>query len=174
MLEVEVRSFITKSQYNSFLKFFKKKGKFLNRENQTTYYFSGSHDLRIQKNDNFAKLWLKGGKIHDKYREDIEVKCDKEDFEKLESLLVMMGFQVKIKWFRKRNNFLWEGTKVSVDFTRGYGYIIEFEKIVPSIKKEKTYKLLLEKAKDLGIMVTKREEFDKKFNYYKNNWKRLI
>jgi len=173
-IEVEIRSFLTKKQYENFLKYFKKKGKFLEKENQITYYFSSPKDLRIQKTDKVSKLWLKSGKIHQKFREDIVVECGKKDFKKLEKLLQNLGFKVKIKWFRKRNNFLWKGIKVSVDFTKGYGYIIELEKITKEKGKEKVFQYLAGKLKGLGIKPTSKKKFDKKFNYYRNNWKKLI
>lgn len=173
-IEVEVRSFITKKQYENFLKYFKTNGKFLGKENQITYYLAGPNDLRIQKTNNLAKLWLKGGKIHAKFREDIVVRCDREDFEKLEELLLKLGYKVQIKWFRTRNDFLWKSIRVSVDFTRGYGYIIELEKMAAEKDKEKIYHFLLGKLKTLGIKPTPKQELDKKFNYYKKNWGKLI
>jgi len=167
-IEVEARSFITKKQYEDFLKFFRKKGKFLGRDKQITYYLSGPKDLRIQKTNKFSKLWLKDGKIHAKYRQDIEIRCAREDFEKLEELLLKLGYKVQIKWSRVRNDFLWKGIRVSVDWTRGYGYIIELEKRGREKDKEKIYQSLLKKLKELGIKLTPKKEFDKKFNYYKN------
>lgn len=173
-IEIEVRSFIAKSQHQRLLKFFKKHGKFLGKDNQITYYFSGPKDLRIQKTDKYAKLWLKGGKIHAKYREDIEVHCQKEDFEKLEELLLKLGYNVQIKWFRARNDFLWKGIRVSVDFTKGYGYIIELEIRGEEKNKEIIYRRLLKALEELGIKLTLKKEFDQKFNYYRKNWRKLI
>lgn len=62
-IEVEVRSFISKSKYNELLKFFKKGGKFVNEDYQETYYFDTKEDLRIQRNNFFSKIWLKKGRI---------------------------------------------------------------------------------------------------------------
>jgi len=173
-IEVEVRSFISRKKYNHLLKYFKKNGKFLGKDNQITYYFSGPKDLRIQKTGKLSKLWLKSGKIHEKYRQDIVVRCNKEDFENLDKLLSGLGFKVKIKWFRKRNEFLWKGTRVCLDWTRGYGYIIELEKMTTEKNKEKVYRDLLQKLRELNIKLTPKEIFDKKFSYYKNNWRKLI
>jgi len=173
-IEVEVRSFISKSQYQNLLDFFKKNGKFLGDDYQITYYFSGKNDLRIQKNNNFAKLWLKSGKIHDNAREEIEVKFNRNDFDKLEKLLLALGYKVEIKWFRKRNKFQWKNIKVTVDFTKGYAYIIELEKLSTAKNKDKVYQNLLNQFSSLKIELTPKKEFEKKFNYYKNNWEKLI
>jgi predicted adenylyl cyclase CyaB len=173
-IETEVRSFISSLQYKKLLSFFKKSAKFLGQENQETYYFSGPNDLRIQKTDNTAKLWLKGGKLHQKSREDIVVRCQKDDFENLENLLLKLGYKPEIKWFRKRNNFLWQGITISLDFTKGYGYIIELEKMGDKKSAKKDYKILLAKIAELKVELTPKAEFDKKFAYYKKNWKKLI
>jgi predicted adenylyl cyclase CyaB len=173
-IETEVRSFISPLQYKKLNSFFKKSAKFLGQENQETHYFSGPNDLRIQKTNNTAKLWLKGGKLHQKSREDIVVRCQKDDFENLEILLLRLGYKPEIKWFRKRNNFLWQGITVSLDFTRGYGYIIELEKMGDLKSSGKNYNLLLAKLGELGVKLTPKAEFDRKFAYYKKNWKKLV
>jgi len=172
-IEVEARSFISHEQYENLINFMKDNAEFLGEENQVTYYFSGNSDLRIQKNDKFSKVWLKKGSLHDDHREEIEVRFDIKDFEKLEKIFKELGYVVEIKWFRLRNKFSWEGIKVTVDHTRGYGYIIELEKIVEN-DEENVYRQLEEKIKSLGIEMTPKEVFNEKFKDYKNNWKRLV
>jgi predicted adenylyl cyclase CyaB len=173
-IETEIRSLITKKQHQDLLKFFKKDGKFLGEERQVSYYFSGENDLRIQKSNKSAKIWLKKGKMHEDSREEIEIKIDKNEFENAKKLFEALDYEVKIEWFRKRNNFLWKGINVAVDDTRGYGYIIELEKMCKPIEKEKITNILRARIKLLGIKETKKEKFDKKFEYYKKNWKKLI
>ena len=172
-IEVEIRSFITKEKYGELIEFFKKNGKFLEEDEQETYYFDCDEDLRIQKNNFFSKIWMKKGKIHDEQREEIEIKFAREDFEKLEKLFISIGFKVKIKWFRKRHNFDWKEISISIDYTRGYGYIIELEKMADEIGKDKTLEELKEKMKELNIPLTPKEEFNARFEDYKENWKEL-
>lgn len=172
MIEVEIRSFISEKQFNQLLGYMKQNAKFLGEDNQISYYFSGSADLRIQKCDTYAKIWLKKGKIHDKHREEIEIKFDREDFEKLEKLLNVLGYEVEIKWFRDRKRFDWDGIKVTLDYTKGYGYIIELEKLV-SRSEEKIYKELEDKLKELGVDITPKKVFEEKFFHYKKNWRSL-
>jgi predicted adenylyl cyclase CyaB len=174
MIEVEIRSFISKAKYEEFLEFFKKEGEFINEDDQTTYYFDAPFDLRIQKNNFFSKIWMKKGKIHDEQREEVEIKFKRDDFERLEQLFHALGYNVYIKWFRKRHNFKWQGIDVAVDFTKGYGYIIEFEKLVEENEKENVLEFLKEKFNMLDISMTSRQEFDQKFNYYKENWLQLV
>ncbi len=173
-IEVEVRSFITKEQYEQLLDFFKAHGQFFTDDTQETFYFSGEQDLRIQKNNFYAKVWLKKGKLHDAQREEIEIRVERKDFEVLEQLFLTLGYTVSIKWFRHRIEFSWEGVMVCLDYTKGYGYIIELEKMCTDSEKEREYVVLLQKLERLGIVLTPKEEFDAKFRHYKENWKRLI
>lgn len=173
-IEVEVRSFISKEKYEELLKFFRQNSEILVEDDyQESYYFNCDEDLRIQKNKSYSKIWLKKGKIHDEFREEIEIKVENEYFEKLEDLFKILGYDVEIKWFRTRWQFLWEGINVSVDYTKGYGYIIEFEKIVED-KPEQEYLNLKSKLEDLGIQISSKDEFDQQFKNYKENWKELI
>src|SRR3989344_6454009 len=145
VVEVELRSFISPEKYEELLTFFKTKGEFLSEDYQETSYFDAKEDLRIQKNNFFSKIWMKKGKIHDEQREELEIKFPKEDFEKLESIFLAIGIKTKIKWFRKRHSFIWEDIDVSVDFTKGYGYIIELEKLSDKENEESTLAYLKQK-----------------------------
>lgn len=173
-IECEVRSFITEEQYESLSERFKKEAVFCGEDKQVTYYFDSKEDLRIQLGNDFSKIWLKKGKLHDEHREEIEIKCKREDFEKLERLFLALGYKVEIKWFRARKTFTRGDIDVMLDYTRGYGYIIELEKMSAQKDKEKTIELLKEKMKELGIPFTPKEEFDKRYQYYKENWKKLL
>ncbi|HLC58246.1 MAG TPA: CYTH domain-containing protein [Candidatus Nanoarchaeia archaeon] len=173
-IEVELKVFISEQKYNELLDFFTKNAEFLKKDNQETYYFDCKEDFRIQKNDYFSKLVWKSGKVHDHQREEIEIKFDKDDFSKSERLLKLLGFDVGIKWFRERTDFKWNDISISVDFTKGYGYILELEKMSSEQDKEKTEEYLKEILKSLNLELTPREEFEKKFKYYKENWRILI
>ncbi len=172
-IEAEIRSFVSEDQHKKLLRFFKKEGKFLGTENQVSYYFSGEQDLRIQKSDKSAKIWLKKGEMHADSREEIEIKFDVSQFENAENLFKVLGYEVKIKWFRKRNTFNWRGISVMLDDTKGYGRIVELEKMCKESEKEKTIEMLKNKLASLKIAETQKSEFGEKFEYYKKNWKKL-
>jgi len=172
-IEVEIKSFITPEKYNELIEFFKKEGEFVNEDYQETYYFDCEEDIRIQKNNFFSKLVMKKGKVHDTDREETEIKFDKDDFEKLEKLFLSMGINVEIKWFRNRHAFKWQDIEVMVDYTKGYGHILELEKMSTEEGKESALAMLKQKLELLNIPLTPREEFEKKFKHYKENWKEL-
>ena len=173
-IEVEIRSFISKEKFDALLDFFKKNASLVKEDYQETFYFDCDQDLRIQRNNFFSKICLKKGNIHDNYREEIEIKFDRDEFEKLEKLFLSLGYNVEIKWFRKRFEFKWDDIKVCLDYTKGYGYIIELEKICSENKKESELEKLKQKLKSLGVEITPKEEFNKKFLYYKKNWRSLV
>ena len=173
-IEVEVRSFISKERYYELLKFFNQTATLVKEDFQETHYFDCEQDLRIQKNKFGSKIWMKKGKIHDDFREEVEIKTKPEDFDNLGKLFNNLGHGVEIKWLRDRKQFDWNGIKVCLDFTKGYGYIIELEKIGTDENKEELHKELQEKLKELNIPLTTKEEFNAQYEYYKSNWKRLI
>jgi len=166
MLEVELRSFITKEQFDKLLEFFKQNGTLEKEDYQESFYFDCSEDLRIQRNNFGCKIWLKKGKIHDDSREEIEIKFPRDQFETLERLFLSLGMNIEIKWFRDRKQFQWNGIKVCLDYTKGYGHIIELEKLCTESESDKALEELNQKFSEL--------EFEKKFKFYKENWKTLI
>lgn len=174
MIEVEIRSFIVEEKFQELLEFFGKRGKKISEDSQETHYFDSKEDLRIQKNNFHSKIWMKKGKLHDDQREEIEVKVDKDDFEKLGTIFQATGLKVQIKWFRTRHTFEWEGISVMLDHTRGYGHILELEKMSDESQKDEILKLLKSKMESLGIAQTPKSEFDEKYKFYKENWKTLV
>lgn len=173
MIEAEIRSFVTKEQFAQLYALFQEQGTFINTDEQETYYFQTDHDLRIQRNSYFAKIVLKQGKIHDEAREELEIKVDRAQFAKTEALFLALGYPVKIKWFRTRHTFDWGDIKVMLDYTKGYGYIIELEKMCEEKDKAAALVELKTKLAELHIPLTERAIFDEKFKDYEKNWKEL-
>jgi len=173
-IEVEIRSFISKEKYEELLEFFNINAKIEKEDFQETHYFDCEQDLRIQKNNFGSKIWMKKGKIHDDFREEIEIRTKEEDFDKLKNLFGNLGHKTQIIWLRDRKQFDWKGIKVCMDYTKGYGYIIELEKIGTNENKEEILEELNRKFRDLNIELTPKEEFEKQYEYYKENWKELL
>jgi predicted adenylyl cyclase CyaB len=171
--EVEIRSFISKDKYFELVNYFNNNANFLKESDQETHYFDCDKDLRIQKNNDYSKIWLKSGKMHDEKRKEIEIKFDKEDFSKAQELFNELGLNVKIKWFRKRREYSWSEFSVCIDYTKNYGYIIEIEKLCEEKEKDYYEKLIKLKFKELNIIITSKEEFSKKFKNYENNFQKF-
>ncbi|MFA5303330.1 MAG: CYTH domain-containing protein [Candidatus Nanoarchaeia archaeon] len=172
--EVEIRSFISKDKYLELTNFFDKHAVFLSESDQETHYFDCNKDLRIQKNSNYSKIWFKAGKMHDEKRKEIELMLKKEDFSKAQELFNELGFNVKIKWLRKRREYKWGEFSVCIDYTKGYGYIIEIEKLCEEKDKDYYENVIRSKFDEINVKITSKEEFSQKFKDYEKNWKALI
>lgn len=172
--EVELRSFVSEEKYLELIEFFDKEAEFKAENFQETHYFDCGKDLRIQKGNDYSKIWFKEGNMHEGQRKEIELMLKKEDFEKAEELFLDLGFGIKIKWFRKRREYVWGEFSVCLDKTKGYGFIIEIEKLCSEKEKDYYEKLIREKFKELGVKITPKSELDEKFHYYEKNWKALI
>lgn len=172
-IECELRAFVDASRYADLLERFRAETEFEGESEQVTYYFDAPVDLRIQKNDAYSKIWLKKGKLHDEAREEIEVRFPAEDFPKLEALFSALGYDVQIKWFRKRLSFRLGEIAIALDDTRGYGRIVEFEKLCTPDGKEAAGAELREMMTRFGITQTPKEEFDRRYAEYKRDWRTL-
>ena len=168
--EVEIRSFISKEEYQQLKEFFSKKAELLEKRNEETFYLNCDQDLRIQKTSDGAKVWLKKGKLHDNSRQELEVFFNRGDFNKMKEIFKAIGFELEIKWERKRLVFEWGGLTCMLDHTKNYGYIIELEKIVNKKETKEIYDRLKEKLKSLGVSITPKEEFDMRYKEYKRKY----
>ena len=173
-IEVEVRSLINDRQYSKMLSKLQKNARFTRETSEETVYFSGKKDLRLRRNKKEAFLILKEGEIHDDHRKEYEIKFSVSDFENMKKLFESLGYDIEIKWFRKRLEFKQDDIKILLDDTKGYGKIIELEKMVQAKEEKGVYEELENKLKSFNIEITSKEEFNKAFEYYKKNWKNLI
>lgn len=164
-IEVEVRSFLSKKQYEALDLFFQENAEFVAEDIQETVYLEAPLDLRIQKNNNGVKIWTKGGKIHDSAREEIELFCRTEDYHSALLLFKKLGFPPYISWWRKRRMYNWRKVVVALDYTRHYGYILELEKIVTNNRNKALISLSALMA-ELNIVPTPQEVFNTHYETY--------
>ena len=173
-IEVEVRALVTKAEFDRLKKFFNKNAKFLDRHKDETLYFDKDGKVRLRKEEKRAYFVHKGGKIHDKYRQELELGIKRQDFDVARNFMESMGKPVVIKWQRERFVWLFRGMKAYLDNTRGYGRIFELEAVVAPKDKESIYQNMLGIFKDLKIKLTPKEKIQKHYQYYLKNWKKLI
>ncbi len=168
MIEVEQRGIVTEEIYNKLISMFKKE---IKTTKQITYYFSGEKDFRLMMTKDYNQLWLKEGKMHDDAREEIVVKIDPSYKDSILNMLKALSYSVKIKWYRVRNEVKYKGYDLTIDYTVGYGYVVEIEKI---IKKDSmindTKEELIKVLGELGITPSNKEELNKVYEYYKENY----
>lgn len=161
--EVEIRSFITKDKYYSLKSLFTEKADLIEESEEETYYLKGDKDLRIQKSDKRAKLWLKEGEIHDESRNEIEVTFDCRKFDDLKLILEKIGYRPKVKWARRRLKYKKNNMIYCLDFTKDFGYILEIEKVIDcNAEEEAVLNKIKKRFKELNVEITPRREFQKK------------
>ena len=168
MIEVELRSFISEDKYNELISKYN-----ADKQKQITYYFNCKQDFRMMKTKDYTQLWLKTGKMHEESRLEKVVKVDNKYTDELESMLGLLDYDVDIKWYRTRSKIqLDENAEMCIDYTVGYGYILEIEKqVADEANVEQAKNLLEEDFKKLGIEVSKKEDFDNRYKDYVANWK---
>jgi predicted adenylyl cyclase CyaB len=174
-IEVEVRSFVDDEQFERIKNILDSDFEFVKELKEVTVYFSGEKDLRMRKNDTEAFVILKEGKIHDDFRKEFEVNIEKQDFENMVELFRSLGYEIEIEWQRNRLEYKNANMKVLLDDTKGYGKILEIEKMVEEGSENDAHESLSAEMKKFSIdKMTSKEEFNEKFEYYKKNWKTLI
>lgn len=98
-----------------------------------------------------------------------EIKMTLDDLDKL---LLEAGLEYQAKWSREREEYKVGDTNICLDKNAGYGYMAEFEKIIPdasmadSIKKD-----LLEIMDDFEVEELPQDRLERMFAFYNNNWR---
>lgn len=173
LVEAEIRSFLSKEDYLRLLQRFQNEAERLQpRSTQETLYLHGKEDLRIQRTEidgspPEAKLILKEGKLHDTARGEHEVFFDVHQFEQLIALFTAMHHPVELAWHRIRYTFRWQGTIITLDDTRDYGYVIELERKGSPEAAEPALQAMRIQLTELGIEETPRATFDRAYASYK-------
>ena len=174
MIEVEIRSFVSKEKFAQLYSLMQAEGEHMATDEQETHYFDVPQDIRIQQNNFSAKMIIKKGAVHDEAREEIEVKMPREQFSELQTFFAALHYQVRVKWFRTRHTFRWQGLTVMLDYTKGYGYIIELEKPGEPGDQAAVLAMLKEKLASLDVNQTERAVFEERFQHYQAHWPELV
>lgn len=174
-IECEIRAFLTDEQYDRLSEKLGRVAMFGGEDEQVTYYFQGNGDpdLRIQRRSNGSKIWLKKGRMHDEARPEIELPCQSDDFPTLENLFLALGYTISVKWFRQRRLYKLDGITITLDDTKGYGKIIELEKVCFEEERDTALGALKTQMHELGIAPTPKAEFDLRYKNYTENWRAL-
>lgn len=173
-IEVEVRAFVSEAEFNRLKNFFDKNAKFLNRHKDETIYFDKDGKVRLRKETRRSYFICKSGKIHDKHREEFEIDINKSDFVSGQKMLEALNKPPIVKWQRERLVWQYQGIKVCLDKTKGYGRLFELEVLVSPKEEEGAYNKILKIFKKLKITPTPKEKIQKHYNYYLKNWRKLI
>ena len=90
----------------------------------------------------------------------------------LDQLLLEAGLEYQAKWSRMREEYKLDDMNVCLDKNAGYGYLAEFEKVVPDKSMADSVKAgLLDTMKSFGVEELSQDRLERMFAYYNNNWK---
>ncbi len=89
----------------------------------------------------------------------------------LDALILNAGFEYEAKWSREREEYTYKGTNVCIDKNAGYGYLAEFEKIVPEDEAiDHVRQELDELMGELGVAELSQERLERMFAHYNEFW----
>jgi adenylate cyclase class IV len=89
----------------------------------------------------------------------------------LDQLLLDSGFTYQAKWSREREEYTYKGATVCIDRNAGYGYLAEFEKVVPGDASVAGVRDGLEALMaELGVSELSQERLARMFSHYNANW----
>lgn len=172
MINVELRSFIKPEKYKELIE---KYNNILHTEKQISYFFNSNEDLRFMKTKRYSEICIKEGNMHDDIKKEKNVKIDSKYNENMSYILNNLGYIPQVKWFRTRSNASLEfGIDLFLDYTVGYGYIIEVSKNIEDSSKADITKIELGNfLESLDIDITSKDEFNKKYDEYILNWEKF-
>ncbi len=91
--------------------------------------------------------------------------------EALDTLLLEAGYEYQAKWSRSREEHTYKGATVCIDKNAGYGYLAEFEKVVPHDADVSGVRAELESLMaELGVEELSQERLARMFAHYNANW----
>lgn len=104
-------------------------------------------------------------------RLEFETEMKDMTLDKLDQLLLDAGFQYQAKWSREREEYKSKGINVCFDKNAGYGYLAEFEKVVPDEKEASRARKDLKAFMDrLGVEELPQDRLERMFAHYNLHW----
>ncbi len=95
----------------------------------------------------------------------------KMTLDELDSLLLDSGFTYQAKWSREREEYSLPDLHICIDKNAGYGYLAEFEKVIPDAKEsEAAAKNLRSLMKEMGAEELMQDRLERMFAHYNANW----
>ena len=89
----------------------------------------------------------------------------------LDKKVMEAGFSYQAKWSREREEYAYKGITVCLDRNAGYGYLAEFEKVVPdesmTVSARKELEVLMH---ELGVRELSQDRLERMFAHYNAHW----
>lgn len=100
------------------------------------------------------------------FEEPVSISLDE-----LDALVQEAGYAYQAKWSREREEYVYKGINVCIDCNAGYGYLAEFEKIVPDAGEADAVRAELDALMaELGVEELSQDRLARMFDFYNQNW----
>lgn len=132
--------------------------------------------IRTREVDGHVRLVLKASLSDDTSangvsRVEFDEKIPKKTLAELDELLLNAGFSYQAKWSRERKEYTCKGVTVCIDKNAGYGYVAEFEKMIPEKNEEGSVKNeIRELMNALSCMELAQDRLERMFAFYNTHW----
>lgn len=155
-IEVEFFAQFNKEKYHRLFSFLRKNAKNLNKDDKNNWFFLfPNKNLKVVKeiSKKTAKIVLKMNKIGlANSGEEIEIKIDQKDAEKMVKIFKELGCNKIIHTFTKRHNFKYKGVEIALKYSEDWGYHLELEIMIKDKSKQPQAEAKIQKiANELGV-----------------------
>jgi predicted adenylyl cyclase CyaB len=91
--------------------------------------------------------------------------------EELDALVLEAGYRYQAKWSREREEYVYKGANVCLDYNAGYGYLAEVEKIVADETLADQVRAEIDELMlELELEELQQDRLARMFEYYNQNW----
>lgn len=135
------------------------------------------HSIRTRQADGRVLLVVKAS-IDDTssangiIRMEFEEEPEGLSLDALDDLLLDMGLQYQAKWSRDREEYRLRDVSICLDRNAGYGYVVEFEKVVSTEDEVIQAKAeLIDLMRHMDIVELSQERLGRMFAFYNAHWR---
>lgn len=132
-------------------------------------------NVRTRQKNGTVLLIVKGSlddtsAAHSHQRMEFEAEIDLT-IDELDDLVLSSGWQLEAKWQAKREIYEALGLTIDLMFSPGYGYVVEFEKVV-SDESDRTaaHDQVIAVMESLGVRELPNDRLERMFAYYNEHW----
>lgn len=135
-----------------------------------------SFSIRTRDTDGEVKLVVKASIGTDSSSNGVS-RMEFEDrmnitLDELDKLLLDAELEYQAKWSREREEYKLDDINICLDKNAGYGYLVEFEKVVEDKASADSVKAgLLLAMKSFGVEELPQDRLERMFAYYNTNWR---
>lgn len=136
---------------------------------------STSFSVRSRQKNGVTFLVVKGSldatsAVHSHRRIEFEERVNLS-IKELDQIIISSGFDYEAKWSAERKMYAFKDFTVDIFFTPGYGYVVEFEKVIHDPNAiEHTRSYILQIMKDIGLEELDAARLERMYAYYNAHW----